>query len=79
MLSLLQALRVEVNRVLACCHSLVQVDKGLVGDPVERAAVEATGEALFFTLFYCLFIGIFFPASPSVYWPLLNEGYVGGV
>ncbi|GAB4817890.1 hypothetical protein N2152v2_004936 [Parachlorella kessleri] len=33
----------DVHRVLACCQSLVQVERGLVGDPVERAAVEATG------------------------------------
>jgi len=32
-----------VLRILACCQSLVQVDEGLVGDPVEKAAMEATG------------------------------------
>ncbi|PSC72522.1 putative manganese-transporting ATPase PDR2 [Micractinium conductrix] len=32
-----------VSRVLACCQSLLQVEKGLVGDPVEKASVEATG------------------------------------
>ena len=31
-----------VMRVLACCQSLIQVDGAVVGDPVERAAVEAT-------------------------------------
>lgn len=35
-----------IQRVLACCQSLLQVEKGLVGDPVERAAVEATGWTL---------------------------------
>lgn len=38
-----RALPLTVNRVLACCQSLVQVEAGLVGDPVERAAIEATG------------------------------------
>jgi manganese-transporting P-type ATPase len=33
----------ETARVLACCQSLVQVERGLVGDPVERAAVSSTG------------------------------------
>eukprot|EP00887_Chlorella_sp_A99_P006055 scaffold22.g6055.t1 len=40
-----RALPPEVSRVLACCQSLVQVDKELVGDPVERAGVRATGWA----------------------------------
>lgn len=38
-----KTLPTAVSRVLACCQSLLQVDKGLVGDPVEKAAVEATG------------------------------------
>lgn len=32
--------------VLAGCHSLVRVDGGLVGDPVERASLEGVGFAL---------------------------------
>lgn len=38
------ALSQETLRVLACCQSLVQVEEGqLVGDPVETAAITATG------------------------------------
>lgn len=38
-----KTLPTAVSRVLACCQSLLLVDKGMVGDPVEKAAVEATG------------------------------------
>ncbi len=33
----------ECQRVLAACQSLIQVDRQLVGDPLERAAFQATG------------------------------------
>ena len=33
----------ETLRVLAACQALIQVDGDLVGDPLERAAFEATG------------------------------------
>lgn len=36
----------ETQRVLACCQALIQVDGDLVGDPLERAALDAVG-ALF--------------------------------
>ena len=39
-----KALPVAVGRVLAGCQSLVLVEGALVGDPVERAAVDASGE-----------------------------------
>ena len=35
----------DTQRVLACCQALIQVDGELVGDPLERAAFEAVGEA----------------------------------
>ncbi|KAL4527712.1 hypothetical protein Ndes2437A_g02854 [Nannochloris sp. 'desiccata'] len=35
-----------ISRILACCQSLVQVDGSLVGDPVERAGLQATGWAV---------------------------------
>ena len=41
-----KTLPTAVSRVLACCQSLLHVDSGMVGDPVERAAVEATGERM---------------------------------
>lgn len=35
----------DTLRVLAACQSLIQIEGDLVGDPLERAAFEATGEA----------------------------------
>ena len=44
----------DTQRVLACCQALIQVDGELVGDPLERAAFEAVGEALLATHFDAL-------------------------
>ncbi len=35
----------DTLRVLAACQSLIHIEGDLVGDPLERAAFEATGEA----------------------------------
>ena len=35
----------DTLRVLAACQSLIQIEGDLVGDPLERAAFEATGKA----------------------------------
>ena len=35
----------DTLRVLAACQSLIQIEGDLVGDPLERAAFEATGDA----------------------------------
>lgn len=34
----------DTLRVLAACQSLIHIEGDLVGDPLERAAFEATGE-----------------------------------
>ncbi len=35
----------DTLRVLAACQSLIQIEGELVGDPLERAAFEATGDS----------------------------------
>ena len=35
----------DTLRVLAACQSLIHIEGDLVGDPLERAAFEATGES----------------------------------